>query len=391
MGLSSVAGVRIASRDSELSGRVLEISSSSGKFTTPTRAPTSTESNARVHISFEEPWDNPLFEVTNRFKDHSELAALHRKNGAFARRRREIAAQFDKFRGYSLVKYYAQIQFADPLTERDIRTLVDLQIESGAEVISIPETSASCTPAAFAKNVDRTFEYIESMSTAVAPMPYLSIAQDHRLFEQKLRALAEREGSVKSLGIRFASPLEYRPNYMSLAEFGEHTFWVHLSQGKKYPNWKSPVAQLLALARFGVDTMATEIPQPPVQDDGDRRKPAERIRGVRYLEAREAIYSPLGQVDDAKGTLPCDAPCCKSLDVAGFVATVQDKGPPDELQLRVSDRAKIHDVYSSTAELARAQVSIREGTYAKFLGKKRGIRQHGSVFVERGLGSFQPR
>jgi len=105
MDLRHIDKVRIKYGGEPLSGRVLSIDGSLGTIQTPTRAPTSTELNAKKRIHFDEPWDNAVFEVTNRFNYHPQIEALYKKNGAYAAKRRAVTAQVDTFRGYAVTKY----------------------------------------------------------------------------------------------------------------------------------------------------------------------------------------------------------------------------------------------------------------------------------------------
>ncbi len=326
-----------------------------------------------------------MFEVANRISEHAQLERLYRKNGAFAERRRSVAAHLDKFRGYSLTKYYPQKQFPEALTDRDIRIVAELQLESGVDVVSIPEPYPECSPLAFESSFSKTWKYIEECRPEVGVMPYLSMAQDPTKFEGKMEVLSQHEHSLWAVGVSFASPLEYRPNYFTLADFGEKDFWIHCSNGRKFPNWQAPVAQLQALARYGIDTISTAIPNAPIQRPGDKKKPKANARNVRYLLTGKALYSSLEDVATDDDPLPCNEPCCKGLDVEAFIASVEGVGPTDEIQLRVNDRAKIHDVFASTVDFQAAQRAIKEGHFRTHLAKKEGIRKFGGSFLDRRL------
>jgi len=178
MDLKHIGKVSIKYGGEPLNGRVLSIDGSSGKIEIPTRIPTSTEVNAKKRIHFDEPWDNAIFEVTNRFNDHSQIESLYKKNGAYAAKRRAVTAQVDTFRGYAMIKYFPQTPTDMRLNENDIRILVELQIESGCEVISIPEPLPNCSTSDFARNLERFWEFITRQNKDLAVMPYLSLAQD---------------------------------------------------------------------------------------------------------------------------------------------------------------------------------------------------------------------
>ncbi len=137
--------------------------------------------------------------MTNRFNSEEQIRKLHRKNGSFAKKRREITAQVDKFRGYSITKYNPQIPHGVKLTTRDIRTFIDLQLESGFNIISIPESSPISSIKTFQTNLERSWEYISNINPDVAIMPYISLKQQNETFESKLKILSEnRETNQKA-------------------------------------------------------------------------------------------------------------------------------------------------------------------------------------------------
>lgn len=98
-----------------LKGRVVKVTSKVENFETPDKVPTSTEINAKNEIGFDEPWFNPVFEVGNRFNKLENIQRLHRKNGAFRDKKREIIAHVERFKGYALTKYHPQISHGTPL------------------------------------------------------------------------------------------------------------------------------------------------------------------------------------------------------------------------------------------------------------------------------------
>lgn len=365
--MKAITRVRIKHGGEPLHGRVLSVSGTAGDFQTPQRAPTSTEVNAKIRTHIDDPWDNPIFEITNRFSDTDQVGALHQKNGAFARKRRAVTAQADKFRGYALTKYYPQFPQDVSLGERDIRALVDLQLEAAVDVATIPEPSAECTPERFEKNFERYWSYITDTSRNVAVMPYVSLNQNHTRFEKKLNIILQHEHDIWALGIRFASLQEYRPNLMSLAELGGHDLWIHCSAGKRFPNWRQPVGQLHALQRFGIDTVAVEVPQPPIFSKS-------KTKDVRYFDRTSITYPTIGEITARTGNLPCGCPVCGESDPETFIEQVRAWGPRDELVLRVNDASKVHEVFASTDEFRNTQTLIKDDTLRDYFRKKAGLK-----------------
>jgi len=369
MDLKSINKVRISNGGEQLQGRVIKVNTSIESFETPTRVPTTTENNAKIRIHFDEPWDNLVFEVTNRFNSEDQIRKLHRKNGSFANKRREITAQVDKFRGYSITKYNPQIPHGVKLATRDIRTFIDLQLESGFDIISIPEPSPISSINTFQTNLKKFWDYISNVNPDVVIMPYISLKQENETFESKLKILSEYEHTLHCIGIRFASPQEYRPNLLSLAEFSSQDFWVHCSSGRRYANWRQPNAQLHALQRFGIDTVSVEVPQPPI------KRPKQSGPGqVRYFDRKTIMFPHIQDALGRDGHLSCNCPACLKGTLEDIVSKVESLGPRDEIQLRVNDMSKIHEVYASTEEFEVSRKRIKENSLNEYFRRKEGLR-----------------
>ena len=365
--MTAVDRVKIIHGGEPQGGRVLSISGAVASVETPARAPTTTEINAKIRTHFDEPWDNLVFEAVNRFNDIDQVVALHRKNGAFSKKRRALTAQVDKFRGYALTKYAPQFPLDARLEDRDIRILVDLQVESGVDVITIPEPQAGCSIERFRKNLNFYWDYVTKAAPGASVMPYIGLNQDNADFERKLNEIGQHEHDLWCIGIRFASPQEYRPNLLSVAEFASRDFWVHCSLGRRFPNWHQPLGQLHALQRFGIDTVAIEVPQAPIKGDW-------KIQNIRYFDGRTITYPSLGEIGAERGGLPCKCPVCTGRDVQGLIENVRPWGPEDELVLRVNDCSKVHEVYASSLEFERTREVIKEGELTKYFRSKSGLR-----------------
>ena len=366
--MKAIEKVRVSKSNGPLRGRVLQIKSLVGDFETPTRVPNSSELNAKIRTHFDEPWDNLVFEVANRFADTDQVSALHQRNGTWAHRRRGLAAFVDRFTGYALTKYYPQLPSDARLSDRDIMCLVDLQLEAGFQVITLPEPYPTCTPERFERNLRRAWEQVERARPEAAVMPYVSVRQGPSSFKQKLRVLRQHENSLWALGIRFGSPFEYRPNYFELAEFSSRPFWVHASGVRRYLSPENPAGQLHALERFGIDTVSAEVPQPPTTPSLDYSR-------VRYFDRRTVTYPQISSVVSKGERLPCNCPVCRRQSLEALVGNLKKLEPPGEIALRVNNAARVHEVYSSTDEFEAVRTTIREGALDSYFRKKEGLRE----------------
>ncbi|RJS48523.1 MAG: hypothetical protein CIT03_07450 [Methanobacterium sp.] len=359
-----------------LKGRVVKVSSKKGSFETPTKAPTSTEINGKRNISFDGPFINPVFEISQRYLKKENVQNLHRKNGTFNRKISEINAYTDSLIDRYLVKYFPQIPSGIELDDRDIRILIDLQLESNINLITIPEPSNNCSSTDFHDNFTKYWEYIAEVKPTATAMPYINLKQDHNLFENKLNLLKEYEHALHTIGIKFASIREYRPNLMSLAEFSEHDFWVHCSDGRRVSNWRalSPGGQLHALQRYGIDTVSIEIPM------GGGSISDKDYTTARYFNQTSVTIPKIIDSVDSEGNLECNCPICSGQNL-GEVAENLKRYASTKKPLRsvVSDFSKVHEVFASTNEFEISKQKIKEDSLKEYFDEKEGLKEHNST------------
>ena len=88
----------------ELKGRILNIHAKTGSFKTPTKAPTSTELNAKKNIGFDDPFLNPIFEkalcekINTRISTdelEKELSVFKKELNQLVVSKRKLASQID--------------------------------------------------------------------------------------------------------------------------------------------------------------------------------------------------------------------------------------------------------------------------------------------------------
>lgn len=352
----------------ELKGRVVKVYSKKGSFETPNKAPTSTELNGKKNIAFDGPFLNPIFEITQRYTINN-VSDLHKKNGVFSRKISEINAHSDTLVNRSLVKFFPQIPRNITLNDYDIRSFIDLQLESNINVISLPELKNDMSVNEFKQNFEKYWDYVYNINPNVVFMPYINLSQDPELFRNKLDLLGEYEGILHGIGVKFASIREFRPNLMSLASFSDKDFWIHCSSSKR-ANWNSnvPTSQIHVLQRYGIDTVSTEI---PMGGGMIKNKP---VLDTRYFN-QEKVTIPKINESIHDGDLICDCPICRQQnfndlaeDLSKFVSKQKS------LNSVLNDFSKIHEVYSSTAEFEQSRKRIKEGELNNYFAQKEGLK-----------------
>lgn len=353
----------------ELKGRVLKVYSKKGSFETPNKAPTSTELNGKKNIGFDGPFLNPVFEITQRYTVNN-VSDLHKKNGVFSRKILEINAHSDTLANRSLVKFFPQIPRDLKLNDDDIRSFIDLQLESNLNIISLPELENDASVEEFKHNFEKYWDYVYHINPNIVFMPYLNLSQDPVLFKNKLNILSEYEGILHAIGVKFASIREFRPNLMSLASFSDKDFWIHCSSSKR-ANWNSnvPTSQIHVLQRYGVDTVSVEIPM-----GGGQAKNRLALDTGYFNQEKVTIPKISESLHD--GDLVCRCPICRAQnfnelteDLSKFVS------PQKSINSVLNDFSKIHEVYASTHEFELSRQRIKEGELNKYFHQKEGLKQ----------------
>ena len=175
---------------------------------------------------------------------------------------------------------------------------------------------------------------------------------------------------LHTIGIKFASIREFRPNLMTLASFSDNDFWIHCSSSKR-ANWNSnvPTSQIHVLQRYGVDTVSIEIPMGGSQI---KNKPA---LDTRYFN-QEKVTIPKISESIHDGDLICDCPICRT---QNFNELTEDLSkyvlPRKSINSVWNDFSKIHEVYASTHEFELSRQRIKEGELNNYFHQKEGLKQ----------------
>lgn len=368
---SVIKNVRIKYGE-ELKGRVLKVHAKTGSFETPTKAPTSTELNAKKHIGFDDPFLNPVFEITQKFSPGS-ISNFYKTNGYHSRKIGEINAHSDTLINRNLVKYFPQFRKDTILNNEDMLSLIDVQLESNLNVISLPEVKEDCSLIEFKNNFEKYWKYSEDEKPEAVFMPYLNLSQDPELFRKKLKYLAGYEGSIYAIGIKFASPNTYRPNLRTLASFSDKEFWVHCSLIKR-ANWNSqtPSSQLHILQKFGVDTVSIEIPMAMGDGNNKKNKP---LTKTKYFNSEKVTISDISEsLHD--GSLTCNCPICQQKNFNELTDDLRRYQGDRSINSVLNDFSKIHEVYAATSEFEISRQSIKEGELNKYFKEKEGLRDY---------------
>lgn len=173
-----------------LGARNVFVKSSKREFVTPQRVLTSTESNHRTNIMtfipFAEAFENPVFELVGHFNEN-EVHELWHRNGIFDARMRAYRSHSRRY-SEMITKFFPRIVASRSLAQSDIRALVDLQLSSEFDIITIPDPSVNGSMKQFEKNLDVFADYVKNAGSE--PMPYVDMSNDNDIFRKKIRRVA---------------------------------------------------------------------------------------------------------------------------------------------------------------------------------------------------------
>ena len=328
----------------KLNGRILRIKSKKINFKTPSKAPNTSEINSKNNIFFDEAYYNPLFEITQNFTK-IKVSDLYTRNGVFARKISQLLSYTDAMWKNSLVKYYPQINNKKVLNKYDLRILIDLQLESNNDIISLPEITDNASLNDFSKNIEKFWEYTYSMNPHAVFMPYINLKQKNTLFEKKLKLLGEYEGMLNCIGIEYGPINECMDNLHTLSEFHDKDFWIHLSQCRN--DKKTKINQLHLFQKYNIDTISNAM--------------------FKYGNVKNVLNTPYFnrknlKIEEIKKTLhnnhlTCDCPICQ-------------KQSFDKITDEANSFSRVHEVFASNIEFEKSKEYIENGELNEYFNSK---------------------
>lgn len=340
-----------------LGARSVFVKSSKREFVTPQRALTSTESNHRTNIMtfipFAEAFENPVFELIGHFNEN-EVHELWHRNGIFDARMRAYRSHSRRY-SEMITKFFPRIVARRPLTESDIRALVDLQLRSEFDIIAIPDPSVNGSMKQFERNLDVFTEYVRKVGSE--PMPYVDMSNDNDIFRKKITRVSVTS-DVKCLGLVFRSHSQFYPNFVAISEIAERDLWIHASNVPRMLSKSIPLAQAHLPQAYSIDSLALES-----------AKVAAPLKVKPLARIRKFVHTTLGQtrLDDIKERREEDSACaCEACQ------ELQKKGDLNSEDPRKVDMSfKVHETFSSTREFTNSRDSIRNSDFKTYVKSRK--------------------
>lgn len=354
-------GVELINRDPIITARRMRIKATklpNHETITPLRGLSSTESNHReklvAPLHLDEPLENTVFEVIGQFTNQT-LAELRQKNGAFDIRMKQYRSHRRHYEEM-ITKFFPKITGTQQLEIPDIRSLVDLQLESGFDIIAIPEPRLSGSIDKFDQIVGRFSDYISSRGAE--PMPYVDMRNDPDVFCQKIKTVASHLPNIKCLGLVYRPYTVYYPNFRAVAEeIGDKEIWIHQSNVPRMRSQTIPLAEMHFPQVHSIDSTTLESRRVVTTFS---EKPVQRIR--------KFVEKTLGEVrlqdirNQVEPDSDCTCPACTNLSNV--------KKP-----LEIDRAVKIHETFCSTKEFESGREAIRQEEMAKYTQSRKYLNQ----------------
>jgi hypothetical protein len=141
-----------------------------------------------------------------------------------------------------------------------MRSIVDLQLQCGFDIIAIPEPRVDGDVKEYSKNLTKFSDYVRNRNAE--PMPYIDMVNENNIFREKLKAVADLVPNVRCIGLDFRSYTQFYPNFRAVSEvLGDTELWIHASNVPRIHSQMIPLAQAHLPQAYSIDTLALESRQ----------------------------------------------------------------------------------------------------------------------------------
>jgi hypothetical protein len=356
-------------RTDDFGPRVAEIRTDKGEFKTPSRAATSTEYNYKKNLKIVEPFENSVGEYVARFNS-DDIKRFGSRNGSYSSRLRTASSYTDTMK-YVISKAYPQYPFEYNFPDEVIRLILDVQVESGLDMVSIPHSAGQLRN--LSRHYNRWASYVERCAEThgrkVVAVPHVPMKLPEETFQSIIRSLWDEKSRFPVIGLIYGSITANKINYSFLRSHNDKDVWLHMSAVERISHAAAgPIAQMHLPQIYGIDTVSAGIPW------GGGGGPPPSYRKLRYYD-RPTLSLP--RIEDwirshRREDSGCGCPICQghSFDriVRDFIA--QRTQAIDLTPLFGVFR--LHEVFQSTEELEQGQRYISENAFAQYLGHRIG-------------------
>ncbi|RLG57116.1 MAG: hypothetical protein DRN95_05915, partial [Candidatus Hydrothermarchaeota archaeon] len=342
------------------------------------RSVSSTEANYKDRLNLDAPIFNPVLEIVKRFTKRNPMRSFREKNGVFSTYKRDILSRSDAFE-YAISKVFPQLEQPESPSIEDIKVFLDLQIESGVDVVSIPDITAASEAEIFERYMVKAAEYIRDCSPNLEPMPYIDLSLDFKHFSRKFDVILNNINTFSCVGFIHRSVDNYRANYSYIWGHRDKEIWIHLSGVPRVLKTKFPTSQLHIPQRYGIDTCTIQIPRnPPYHSQeiasGPKNVISDPTEHLRLFDRKTIGVLSFPEWYRRYGNdISCNCEICSGKDLNEFVETYLYDKMGEESQPRLIAATKLHELFASTAEFEESQRYILENSLGEYFKEREGL------------------
>ena len=364
-----VEGFRVAEVD-DFGGRVSEIRTDAIRFETPSRAATSTEYNYKRRLMMEAPFENDVGEYVARF-NANDIHAFVTRNESYGNRLRTAASYADQMK-YVVSKWYPQFPYEYEFDDRIIRLLLDVQVEAGLGMVTIPHSLVDERQLVdhFTQWTRYVEEYSQTLGREVVAIPYVSmrVREDH--FRSTIEALWDARATFPVIGLVYAPIGRHKINYDFFRDHREEETWLHMSaipRATWLGKW-GDLANMHLPQIYGIDTVATSIPW------GGGGELLENYLGLRYFDMPILSLPRIRTWVERHGSEETDCPCpiCRRRSFPEIT---------DEFIIRRGEKRdlsplygafRLHELFQSSVAFVEGRQFISENDFGRYLEERIG-------------------
>ncbi len=352
----------------DFGGRVTEVRTSKTNFETPSRAATSTEYNYKKNLKIEDPFANNVGEYVGRFNGE-DISNFASKNGSYSSRLRTAAAHADQMK-FVVAKAYPQYPFEFPFNDRTLRLLIDVQVEAGLDMISIPHRPSRDLVAHYSHWADIADQYAGQLGREIVAVPHVPMGIKENAFQATIRSLWDSRERFPVIGLTFASIQKNKINYDFLRANRDNDSWLHMSAVPRIsPGRGTSNLALMHLPQiYGIDTVSTAIPW------GGGGEPLEDYQRLRYFDEPTLSVPKIASWIRSRGRqrTDCNCPICKERSFSEIVRGFLQRQAANLDMSPLFGVFRLHEVFRSTAAFDDGRRYISENDFARYLQDRIG-------------------
>lgn len=252
---------------------------------------------------------------------------------------------------------FPRITKKDVIDSKFMTALMEIEMNAGLDVLTIPEPSLGCTYEDFKSNIENVISFLDEYGNEKPVMPLIDTGSNGERFEKKFNYIKDQFlNSKKDFSMLGVSCRVYREhiNLHTLRDSSDvlEKFWVHgFGAYRNQPN--STFYNPHAAAIWGIDTVGV-TPQggyyPGINDMNNSMNKDEKLR--MYTEDSWGVHKGSKQFISQH---LCDCDGCKY-----YRKTTED--------LQVS--LDVHELIKSHEQIVNSRQNIEENQYLKLVKEK---------------------